>query len=259
MIAGVSTSCLYPEKTEQALLCLGRMQIGAAEIFLNAPSEWEEPFVRELGKIAADHGIRILSLHPFISGLEPLLFFSDYERRLYDGIELYKNYFHAANLLGADILVFHGDRKESRRPIGFYAERFARLIEAGRAMGITVAHENVARCVGCAPGFFRALRGQLPQAKFVLDVKQCIRAGCSTEDMLEAMGDGVIHLHLSDHAPGRDCLPLGEGTMDLAALLKQMQAAGFDGNVVLELYRDNYGTYSQLADSYRQILGCING
>ena len=46
--------------------------------------------------------------------------------------------------------------------------------------------------------------------------------------------------------------------MDLAALLKQMQAAGFDGNVVLELYRDNYGTYSQLADSYRQILGWIN-
>lgn len=151
-------------------------------------------------------GTRILSVHPFTSGLEPLLFFSDYRRRFADGIAFYQRYFHAANLLGAKLFVFHGDRRNTTRSRRFYFDRFAELCEAGRRMGVTVAQENVPRCAGYCPDFFTDMRAYLPGARFVLDIKQCVRAGYSPAEMADAMGEGLVHLHVSDHGARGDCL-----------------------------------------------------
>lgn len=106
VLAGLSTACFYPELTERGLMFAASIGAQAAEVFFNAPSELTDSFVRELRRIADGSGTRILSVHPFTSGLEPLLFFSGYRRRFCDGVELYKRYFHAANLLGANLLVF---------------------------------------------------------------------------------------------------------------------------------------------------------
>ena len=261
MQAGVSTSCCYPELTEQALVRIAEMGVKGTEIFFNAPSEFEEPFLHELAHIASGNGMKILSIHPFTSGLEPLLFFSEYRRRFLDGIELYRRFFHAANLLGANLLVFHGDRRGSSCPRSRYFDAFGELMEVGRSMGVIVAQENVPRCAGWCPDFFADMARALPNACFVLDVKQCIRGGCTPFEMLEAMGSGMVHMHVSDHNPQCDCLPIGEGELDLGALLRRAAELGFDGGVVLELYRNSYRDDSALSNSYHRMkmaIGQVN-
>ena len=172
VLAGLSTACFYPELTERGLMFAASIGAQAAEVFFNAPSELTDSFVRELRRIADGSGTRILSVHPFTSGLEPLLFFSGYRRRFCDGVELYKRYFHAANLLGANLLVLHGDRRISQKPRSAYFDAFGELAGEGRAMGVTVAQENVPRCASYCPDFFRDMRQYLPDARFVLDIKQ---------------------------------------------------------------------------------------
>ena len=189
MLAGISTACFYPELTERGLSYIAGLGAQAAEVFFNAPSELDDGYLRELRRTADGGGTRILSVHPFTSGLEPLLFFSDYRRRFADGIAFYQRYFHAANLLGAKLFVFHGDRRNTTRSRRFYFDRFAELCEAGRRMGVTVAQENVPRCAGYCPDFFTDMRAYLPGARFVLDIKQCVRAGYSPAEMAGAMGD----------------------------------------------------------------------
>ncbi|MCQ4895808.1 sugar phosphate isomerase/epimerase [Anaerotruncus sp. DFI.9.16] len=258
MLAGISTACFYPELTERGLSYIAGLGAQAAEVFFNAASELDDCYLRELRRTADGGGTRILSVHPFTSGLEPLLFFSDYRRRFADGIAFYQRYFHAANLLGAKLFVFHGDRRNTTRSRRFYFDRFAELCEAGRRMGVTVAQENVPRCAGYCPDFFTDMRAYLPGARFVLDIKQCVRAGYSPAEMADAMGEGLVHLHVSDHGARGDCLPLGAGELDLAALLGRVRGYGFDGGVMLELYRDSYGGYGELDDSYARILAAIH-
>ncbi|WP_101911117.1 sugar phosphate isomerase/epimerase family protein [Marasmitruncus massiliensis] len=257
MLAGISTACFYPELTERALACISEFGAQAAEIFFNAPSELEDSFTRQLKAVADGSGTQILSVHPFTSGLEPLLFFTEYRRRTLDGLELYKRYFHAANMLGAKIFVLHGDRREATKPYRRYFEMFEELAETGRSMGITVAQENVPRCASYCPEFFTAMANALPDARFVLDTKQCVRAGYSVTQMLDAMGDRIVHLHISDHNEKHDCLPVGKGILNLAELIAGLKRYRYDGGLVLEVYRDNYGAFSELKDSYRYLFEAV--
>lgn len=258
MLAGISTACFYPELTEQALACISGFGAEAAEIFFNAPSELEDNFTSQLKKIADGNGTKILSVHPFTSGLEPLLFFTEYRRRTLDGLELYKRYFHAANMLGAKIFVLHGDRREATKPYSRYFEMFGELAEIGRSMGITVAQENVPRCSSYCPDFFTAMADCLPDARFVLDTKQCVRAGYSVAQMLSAMGNRVIHLHVSDHDAQHDCLPAGKGILNFAKLVSSLKQYEYDGGLILELYRDNYGDFCELKESYQYLFKAIH-
>lgn len=229
MLAGISTACFYPELTERGLSYIAGLGAQAAEVFFNAPSELDDGYLRELRRTADGGGTRILSVHPFTSGLEPLLFFSDYRRRFADGIAFYQRYFHAANLLGAKLFVFHGDRRNTTRSRRFYFDRFAELCEAGRRMGVTV-------CAGERP----ALRGLLPRflhrharlspRRAVRPRHQAVRAGgYSPGRDGRREGEGLVHLHVSDHGARGDCLPLGAGELDLAALLGRVRGYGFDG------------------------------
>ena len=64
-------------------------------------------------------------------------------------------------------------------------------------------------------------------------------------------------LFRSDHNAKNDCLPIGTGDFDLAALLRQVKSQGFDGGVILELYRDSYGEYEELSSAYQNICAAI--
>ena len=258
MVPGISTACLYPELTEKALKQLAKRGVSATEIFFNAPSELEGPYIRELARIARDGGIRIVSIHPFTSGFEPLLLFSSYRRRTLDGFECYKRYFHAANLLGADYIIIHGDHREHNRSRTFYFHVFGELMEIARQMGVMVIQENVCRCCGYTPDFFLEMAACLPEARFVLDIKQCIRANVPIPDMVRAMGSRICHVHISDHNDMQDCLPIGKGNYDLTGFLRDLRENfGFDGAAIQELYRNNYGDIGELLEGYHTLAQCI--
>src|SRR5699024_2335222 len=80
------------------------------EVFLNTFSEFTLDYLRQLRNVADAYGAEIKSVHPFTSGYEGFLLFSEYERRFEDSLEFYKQYFDAANCLGASIVVLHGQR-----------------------------------------------------------------------------------------------------------------------------------------------------
>ena len=127
MNVGVSTACLYPLETEKALKLLCQSGVKNIEIFVNSVSEISGSVLTEIKNIIKDFDCRITSIHPYTSGSEPIMFFSNYQRRFLDGVEQYLRFCDFANELDANILVFHGDRKESNTPNEFYFERYLKL------------------------------------------------------------------------------------------------------------------------------------
>lgn len=236
MDVGISTACFYPMETEQALQKEIDLGFRTFEIFFNSSSELKKPFLADLKERIGQEG-RIVSIHPFTSGYESYLLFSQYTRRFEDSLDFYENYFEAANVLGADILVIHGEKNILSFSDEQYLDRFYRLSERGRKFGVRVAQENVVSHRGQHPSFIRKMREQLGEyAYFVLDIKQAIRAKVCPHEMCDAMGDRLIHLHANDHNASFDCLLAGEGGMDFARLFGQMKKNGFTGDCILEVY-----------------------
>lgn len=241
MAIGVSTACFYPLETERALRLTAESDADCCEIFLNSLGELRRPFLDELRRIAADGGLRVSALHAGTSFAEPTLFFSDYPRRFEEGRELYRRYGEAANLLGARFLIFHGDKLPSRVEEAVGIERFGLLAEDAAAAGLSLLQENVNRHRSADPAFLRRMRAALgDRARFCFDVKQAVRAGFSPAQVLDAMGDAVRHIHLSDHRGDRTCLLPGRGDFDFAALFDRCRRAGYTGDCMVEVYRDVY-------------------
>ncbi len=247
---GISTSCFYPMPLRQAAGHIAEWGVPACEVFVNTFSELTAEFTGELRRLFDQSGTRVVSVHPFTSGMEPLMFFSDYTTRASDSIELYKRFFEAAAALGAKYFVFHGDRKESRFDPRRGWERFAALDDTARSFGLRAAQENVSRCMSGRPDYIGGMRRYLRgDVCFVLDVKQCIRAGSSVPDMLRAMGSCIRHVHISDSDTLHDCLPVGKGDFDFHGFIDSLAAAGYGGALITELYHDNYSSLEELRGS----------
>lgn len=255
MRIGASTANLYPALIETALDDLLARGFRLIEVFFNTPSETTPAFVRSLRERADAAGAEILSVHPYLSLAEPFCLFSHYERRFREYLDTYRRLFEAAAELGARYLVLHGDRAENP-PLSpeEFAARYAALYDAGAAVGVTLLQENVVRFRAQSPAFVRQMRALLGErAQFTLDLKQCRRAGVPLDAMLDAMGDALRHLHLSDAAPGRDCLAPGAGDVDFAALFRRLRAMNYAGDGVIELYRQNFGDPQELWDARKYL------
>jgi len=253
MKAGVSTSCLYPMHVEDALENLVKAGVNNTEIFLNTHSELDEKFIRKLKSTLENYNASCISLHPFTCELDNMMFFSLYERRLDDALEYHKRYFNAMNILGSKIFVFHGNKNATPVSPEFYTERFNRLCLLGKSFGITVTHENVARCQCRSLDFMQKLVKINPDIKFTLDIKQCLRAGENPFQIAEKIGGNIAHVHISDNSPENDCLKIGAGTFDISAFLSILKLKGFDGSVIIELYRKNFNDINDLYNGFNII------
>ncbi len=257
MNIGISTACLYPMVTEDALDQLLEKGFRLFEIFFNTFSELDEKYVQELSQKLTRAHAHTISLHPFTSAFEAMLFFSDYPRRTQDGLELYRKYFETANRIGAHILVLHGQRnyQKSRISPEQYLESYHRLYCLGQEYGVTVAQENVVLFRSEKASFIQWMHDTLKdECAFVLDIKQAVRAGEDPMEMCKAMGNRLVHLHLNDHLPQSDCLLPGKGNFDFVKLFDWLKTQGYQGDGVIEVYRDNYHALSELCDSHRFLL-----
>lgn len=249
MNVGVSTACLYPTITELALDNLLGMGIRQLEIFFNTSSELDKRFVKLLKKSARSSGAMIRSLHPYSSMMEPFMFFSNYERRFTDMIEDYKQYFEAAKMLDADLIVIHGDRLPANSPDEKYFERFSRIMEVGKQYGVIVAQENVNLHRSQNVDFLKKMKEWIPDIKFVFDIKQSVRAGYSPYEFVSQLGDSIIHVHASDNNPSNTCLLPGKGDMDYKRLSDIMEKNGCHPSWVIEVYRGNFGEPAELLNA----------
>lgn len=255
---GISSASLYPEITEKAVEQLGEAGIKNTEVFINTTSELKPEFIDILNSLKQNYSMNILSIHPFSSVHEPFMIFTDYERRYADALESYKLYFEAMNRLDAKILVFHGDRRDSLFPDEKYFERFVGLKNLADSYGLILAQENVERCKSHNPQFLKKMKEQIPDVSFVLDIKQCRRSDVSPFDLIDIMGNNLVHVHLSDNDSENDCLPVGKGDFDIQELFTKLKQMNYNGGVLLELYRRNFSDLTDLLESHRKTVEIYN-
>lgn len=251
--AGVSTACLYPMPTEEALYDLALGGVQHVEIFINTHSELRRSFIMSLAEIMHRFDVTCRSLHPFTCEMEPMMFFSAYERRIQDMLDYYRHYFAAMQALGAEIFVVHGNKlPASAENISLYLERFSLLVRLGKEFGVTVAQENVARCTSRSLEFLKTMKQQMGKdARFVLDIKQAVRSKENPMSILHALGENVAHVHISDNGAFGDCLPVGSGSFPVKKFLHTLAEISPDCSVILELYRSGFRSTADLVQNYQ--------
>lgn len=259
MEIGVSSACLYPLETERAVYELCSRGVKNMEIFVNANEELEGDIYKEILSYISSFGVNVTSLHPFSSPMETVFLFSDYKRRMDSIIDSYRRYFERMAEIGAKIFVLHGALQSARVSDERYFERYLKLYRIAREFGVTVAQENICYCKSRSTEFLRNMSEQLGnEVRFVLDLKQARRSNISPFDLIEVMGEKIAHVHVSDGDEGRDCLPVGKGKFDFERMFTRLSDNGFDGAVIVELYRENYSSYDELKDSADSLLKIYN-
>ncbi|MCL2036100.1 MAG: sugar phosphate isomerase/epimerase [Oscillospiraceae bacterium] len=252
MKIGISTASLYPLHTEDALLEVAKLGVKNVEIFLNSVNELEGEVFAHMQNTIREYDMKLVAAHPFSTPMETLFLFSSYDRRVNEIMDLYRHYFDLINRLGGEnaLFVIHGAIKSAKCSDECYIERLGNLIQAGRQQNITVIQENVCYCKSGSVDFLEKLACTLGDSvKFTLDIKQARRSGLEPSEIVRRLKDKITHLHLSDADEEHDCLPLGKGNFDFALFFDELKQVEFKGSAVVELYRDNYGEYSELSDS----------
>lgn len=258
MQIGISSSCFYPALIEDSFRAVGEAGAKTAEIFFNSACELIGDIFGELCRIKEYYGIHVRSIHPFTSGFEPFMFFSNYERRTDDSIEFYKRFFDAANALGAELIVLHGGKSRKRYTPELYAENYLKLHNAAIKEGVYIAHENVNNCLCSDPHYMKRVADLVGnEFKMVLDIKQCRRTNQSEFEFIDLLGEKIAQVHLSDGTAEHDCLAPGAGEYDFARLFKALKAHGYDNTAVIELYRDNFKDENDIKTSLEYLNNII--
>ena len=249
---GISTSCFYPMDTEKALKTALDAGISHFEMHFSTFSEITDGYLKEMRKMLRHYGAKVHSVHPFYSALESAMFFSDYsERRFADGLEIYKQFFHAAEKLGAEYLVFHGGSTIGKSRVMVsqdeYIERYNMLFECGQTFGVSLLHENVYTHTAQTPEFCRKLIDYLGEkALFTFDNKQAHRAGFQSVEFIQALSGHIRNVHISDFDREHDCLLPGKGNEDFSAMRNAM--SGDDGTACwnIEVYDDAFADAEEI-------------
>ena len=255
MKTGVSTACLYPLEPERSLDLLLQLGYRRFEVFPNCMEELSPAYLRDLKGRADAYGAEFVSLHPFTSAMESSLLFGDYPRRTREAFDFYRRYMAAAAYLGAKYVVIHGQPQgHGKLPDEGYWQRFGELYRIGYEEGAFPAQENVRQHRGAAPAFIAGMRQYLGEdCAFVLDVKQCRMMDHPVEEVARAMGDRLCHVHLSDCREGRPCLLPGAGAFDLAGFRALLEELHYQGAVITEVYRDNFGGTGELEQARQAV------
>ncbi len=251
MKAGVSTACMYPTELEKAFRFLAENGVKTAEIFVNSHCELSDPYKSEMLAVKKEYGVDVVSVHPFTCGIEPMMLFTAYERRVDDMLDYFKNFFEYMNSFGAKFFVLHGNKNQNKCDDELYFERYLKIQETADSFGVCVVQENVSRCTGGSLDFLVKMKKALGEkASFVLDVKQAHRAGNDPIQMVRALGKNIKHVHFSDCGKNGDCLKFGYGEYDNKTFFNELKSTGYCGNVILELYSDGYKNEAELAENY---------
>ncbi len=254
MVAGVSTACLYPMYTEDSLKFLTENNVKNIEVFVNSHSEIDKDYIKKLKACSDANNAKIVSFHPYTCEIEPMMFFTKYERRFLDILDYYKKYFEAAKLLDAKYLIFHGNKPQNNFSEDDYFERYEKLYDLGRTFGIDVVQENVARCVSGNLEFEKNMMAKLgDKAKFALDTKQAVRHGYDPYEFVSALKSNIKHIHLSDYNQDCDCMLVGKGKLDFKRFAEELKKVNYTESIILELYSICYKNKTEVIENYNYI------
>lgn len=247
MEVGISTGSFYPMEPEKAIVQVSKTNAKTIEIFFNCEYELSKEYLLNLKKMIDYYGLKVFSVHPYTSGYEPYLLFSNYKRRTRESIEKYCRYFDACNVLGGKIVNLHGDKLQKKLLIDEeYCQVYYELRTLGKKQGVIFSQENVNLFKASQPEFIRSMRKILKDdVDFTFDVKQAIRANVNIFDMIDAMGERICNVHISDNINGECVLP-GNGVLDYNKIIENIVKYGYDGPMLIEVYSNCYREISQI-------------
>lgn len=251
MITGISTASLFGRfNTEDAVKQFNINKINACEVFLESFCEYNKKFGKLVAKSKGD--VKVHSFHTLTTQFEPQLY-SINERAQKDSFVFLEDALKCAKQMGASYYTFHGGARFKKTPIVIDFDRVSkitqRIIDTCDNYGIKLAYENVHWCYYNYIGFFKTLKSITKGLKGTLDIKQARQSGIDHNLFIEEMASDIVTVHLSDvDSNGKMCLP-GKGITDFTDLFKRLQGVGFDGALLLEVYKNDFNNIAELYES----------
>jgi L-ribulose-5-phosphate 3-epimerase len=230
-----STICFKPYSLEQALHGLAEagfvnVEIGAVKGFLEHvdPDRLGADEIDETRRLLDRYGLRCVSM----SGHAPL--HEDVGRRRL------RNVLAAGAELGISVLnTFTGDA-ESPAERERFLEGARLLADEAQAIGIRLCIETESNLLPTAEAGIELL-GQIGRDWVQINYDPgnvLYYAGVRPEDDIKHGLGRIGHVHLKDKRGGKGVLdfpPLGDGEIDIPAILGDLSASGFSGPVSLEI------------------------
>ncbi len=251
MKIGISTSSLFMRVNNDRCFDVFRdIGVDVCEVFLTTFSEYNEEFGKILKSVKGN--IEVNSVHVLNTNFEPQLY-SKHDKVKADAFGFLRGAMAAARETDAKYYTFHGVARLKKTPInmdfGFIGDRTAEIMRTTEEYGVELSYENVHWAYYNYPGFFRELKARCPGLKGTLDIKQAAQSGFDYEDYIEDMKGDIVTVHVSDiDDAGKICLP-GQGSFNFRRLFTRLADSGFDGAVLIEVYKESYDDYSQLKKS----------
>ncbi len=160
--------------------------------------------------------------------------------------DLYKRGLDVFAEAGVSLVNIHPDQKVPMHSIDrirdLNAEAIGRLAKEAAQRGIKLMVENLDRLFSGVDDL-KVVLDAVPDAGFHLDIGHAnLRLGLGeanrTVSLLEAFGDRLAHVHISDNRGGEQDLhlPLGAGTIDWKGAIRALKKTGYDGTVTLEVF-----------------------
>ncbi len=255
MKIGISTASLFGRyKTEDAITFLDNNKVETAEVFLESFCEYNKKFGKLLLKRKKD--IDIHSVHVLTTQYEPTIC-SQNERAREDSFKLLDGAMACAEKLNAKYYTFHGTARLKKLPIHIDFDHVGKYINLAEDVcekhGVQIAYENVHWCYYNYIGFFNELKKRVPRLKATFDVKQARLSNVDYKDYIKEMGSDIVTVHLSDiDENGKMCLP-GKGITDYNDIFSRLKDVGFDGAMLLEVYKGDFIKEEELFSSLEYI------
>lgn len=251
MAIGVSTASLFLRQyNEDALSMLNEIDARVCEIFLECFSEYQPEYGELL--LSRKGNLEVHSIHVVTMNYETELF-SQNPRAFADAKKLFEGVLTIAKTLGAKNYTMHGRARVKRG--GNYddyelaGKRLELLAETAENYGVDVCLENVAWAFCNYPDFYRQVKRFSKRLRATLDIKQARLTGWGYEEYLDAFGKDIKTVHLSDvDQNGKIKLP-GKGSFDFETLFKRLRDVGFDGNMLIEVYKDDFNGVEEIKQS----------
>jgi sugar phosphate isomerase/epimerase len=225
----LSTSSVYPESARAAFTLARELGYDGVELMVWTDRVSQD--IAEVGRLADASGLPVVAVHAPCLAVTQRVWSPDPVERLRRSVV-------AAGDLGAPTVVVHPPFRWQRHYAATFADEVRRAEEHA---GVAVAVENMfplvrggVRAVPYSPGIDPTAVGH---RHYTLDLSHTAVAGDDALALMDRMGAGLAHVHLTDGSgSARDeHLVPGRGRQPCAQVCERLAASGFAGAVVLEV------------------------
>lgn len=250
---GISTSSFYGRlSTEDAIYQIADCGVECAEVFLNSFSEYEIDYIKMVSGRLKDNGLAFNSVHTLPTQFEPQLF-AVTKRQREDAEFFMKKVMEAASESDCSVYVMHG-KPFFKKNIGSFSvnidavsDRLNELCEIANSFNMKIALENVHWAMCNNLEFVNAIKNNVPDLGFTLDIKQAHLSGLHWIDYLNGFNDRLLNVHICDYIDKSTKLP-GRGQVDFSCLSNELDRIEYKGNVILEVYEKDYTDFDDLQE-----------